>query len=139
MTEEELLQLLANKSRDVSKKMGDPGNFLNRTLAPLNAIGSFPDVAYNIMENPLMAIWAGPKYASNILQGLGSMFLPGIVDIPEFKTTSDVMDKLGVSTGNEWGDMGVGLLGDILTDPTAYLGTGVAKNVGGKLLRKGVV
>ena len=136
MTEEELLSLIAQKGRDVQQKTSDPGHFLSRTLAPLDALGSFPDLAYNALENPLMLPFLSTKYAANIAQGLGSMFLPGIIDVPEFKRTEDIMKKIGLTTGNEYGDMGVGLLGDIFLDPTTYMGLGIGKNIGKRLFTK---
>lgn len=43
---------------------------------------------------------------------------------------SDIVEKLGLQTGNKYADFASGLAADIILDPTTYLGAGLVKQAG---------
>jgi hypothetical protein len=131
MDQQQLLELLQQQEQpdwfQSLTKPKDLGWGISKLTSTLNGIGSLPDVLYNT-NSPLDNLTIGPRYLVNLLKGLGGSMIPGI-DAPEFKTTSDVMKKNNWTTGNELGDMVVGLGGDMALDPTMYLGTGAIGNI----------
>lgn len=73
------------------------------------------------------------NYGKGIATGIGSA-ITGTDYEPQRRTYRDVVEQLGVE--NSIAKFGLGLIGDILLDPTTYFGGAIAKGVtkGGKLL-----
>lgn len=82
------------------------------------------------------------EYAKNIVQGVGSAVTGRDFGQTEKKTYRDLVEKIGVKNGVA--KFGLGLVGDILLDPTTYFGGAIAKGavkggkVAGSTLFKGV-
>lgn len=86
--------------------------------------------------NPAEAILTGQekglgqgllKYGTGIVQGIGSAITGNDYE-GERRTFADVADKLGVTNGIA--KFGIGLVGDVLLDPTTYFGGAIMKGLG---------
>lgn len=131
MSTEDVVRLLAPTVTPKPK-----ANFLERLLAPLQAIGSIPDIAYQRAFEGKKDILAYPK---NLMQGLKTAFTGEKAD-REYKTTSDILERSGLITGRDTGSRllrgTLGLVGDVATDPTTYLSFGTVAL--GKSAAKGI-
>lgn len=119
MSTEDIVKLLAPTVTPKPK-----ANFLERILAPLQAIGSVPDIAYRRKYEGEKDFLAYPK---NLLQGLKTAFT-GEKPEREYKTTSDLIERSGLITGRDKGSRflrgALGLVGDVVADPTTYMTAG---------------
>ena len=99
----------------------DPMWQINKLFSIASGIGSIPDVLYNTDRKDLGSMaTVAPRYLLNILKGALGQMMP--IDAPTFKSFGDLMEKENFSTGNKNIDFGLGLAGDVVTDPLMYLG-----------------
>lgn len=106
------------------------GKLLKRLFLPLTAVGSIPDVLHDTdFSNPASVMAMPLRYGRNIVTGVAGQ--AGIGD-PDYNSLEDFMDKYGIMEGSAakpW----VALGGEMLLDPTTYLGgTGAIKKVAAK-------
>lgn len=98
-------------------------SFLQRLGAGLGAFNPAQAVSVGLNKG----FGAGlAEYPKSIVRGIGSA-ITGTNYEPDRKTFSDVVGQLGIE--NSVAKFGIGLIGDILLDPTTYIGGTLAKGL----------
>jgi hypothetical protein len=110
---------------------------VNRILDPTPKLSVLQRIGKGLsVLNPAEAILTGTeqgavsgakKYVSGVFKGVASA-VTGTDYEGERRTFSDVAEKLGIE--NSIAKFGIGLVGDILLDPSTYFGASIARGLG---------
>jgi succinate dehydrogenase flavin-adding protein (antitoxin of CptAB toxin-antitoxin module) len=132
------VQLMANSYKDNAELQNDPFESVTRLRTRYENIGETPPdpkVSHSLTETLLKVA----NYPGNLVRGLLLEGTTGLKKAATGEQEYSIGDKLKEAGVGKVGSFVGGLIGDVLLDPTTYIGAGAVKNLGAKMFTSGVV